>query len=413
MRFLTRAVRSLRDADPAWGASVPPVYFSAGFEKEDPEELARLFAGKDAGFIYSRIGNPTVSAFERAFSSFVSARGAVAVSSGMAAITALVFALSSSGSKVALSRGLFSGTIALFRGVLRRAGIVPVFFDPLDFPSVEKALSEGVDFVFLEVISNPGMGVPHMDSIAVLSHEKGVPLVADCTLTPPGVFSPQKHGVDIAVHSLTKYISGNGTVVGGLIVDTGLFDWTKYKSEPIVSAASKAGEFALLYVLRKDVVQNMGFSISPMHAFLHYLGMETLPLRIKQHCHNALALAEFLAERDEIVSVRYPGLKSDPSYSHACNTLDGLFGGLFTFELKSKEECYAFVGALKLARNIVNIGDSSTLIIHPASTIYADASEEEKRGAGITEGLLRVSVGIEDSEDLIEDFENAFIKIYG
>ncbi|ADN02566.1 aminotransferase class V-fold PLP-dependent enzyme [Spirochaeta thermophila] len=408
MRLQTRAVHALPQADPAWGGTIPPVYLSASFAYEDPETLARVFQGREPGFIYSRIGNPTVALFEQAFTRIVEARGAVATSSGMAAITAVTFALARAGDAVAVSSSLFGGTLSLFARLVARCGIEVRLFDPLLPDQLESVLDDAVRFVFLEVIGNPRLDVPDIPLLANLAHAKGIPLVADCTLAPPGMFDPRRWGVDVAVHSLTKYITGNGTVVGGLVVDTGVFDWVAFPGSAVQEAVGKAGEAAFLYVLRREIVQDMGMSPSPIHALFHYLGLETLGLRVRQHCENAQALASFLARHPRVRAVRYPGLEDDPSYPVASRLFEGgRYGGLLTFSLSDREECFRLIRALRLPRTLANLGDAATLIIHPASTIYHDRTEEERAGAGVHEGLLRVSVGIEESVDLMEDFSRA------
>ena len=259
----------------------------------------------------------------------------------------------------------------------------------------------------MESLGNPKLDVPDIKAISEIGNDGNVPVIVDSTLTTPYLFQPKNFGVSIAIHSSTKYITGNGTTIGGILVDLGNFDWEKYKSPKIKKLYSRIGEMAFLQEIRGNILQNIGCSMAPFNAFLHNLGLETLALRMEKHCSNAQELANFLINHSKVKEVSYPGLSNNKYHKIASEQFEGKFGGLLTFQLNSKEECYKFIDNLTLASNLANLGDAKTLVIHPASTIYHESSEAEMKAAGVSQSMIRVSVGIESIRDIKNDFNKA------
>ncbi len=407
-RFETRAIHSGFEPAEHGGATSVPIYQTAAFAYETAQELAEVFEGRSYGHVYSRISNPTVAAFERRMAALEGGIGAVATASGMAAITTVLLALCGPGEEVVSSPGLFGGTLTLLNRLFRRYGVHTRYVDPLDLPALEAALSERTRLVFVESLGNPGLDVPDLGRIAALASRRRVPVVVDSTLTTPYLSPAREHGASLVVHSSTKYISGSGNSIGGVLVDTGLFDWSAVQNPELQVAAGRVGaEMAFLSLARRLVVQHTGSILSPFNAYLHCLGLETLALRMERHCSNALALAEFLQSHPGVEAVRYPGLKGDRGFEAATRQLGGRYGALLTARLGSRERCFRLIDRLRLASNLANLGDAKTLVIHPASTIYHDCTREEMVRAGVSDDLIRISVGIENPQDIIEDFRQA------
>ncbi len=406
----TKVVHAGFDHDSGCGATNIPIYQSASFEYETAEQLADVFEGREFGYIYSRISNPTVAELEKRINALENGRGAVATASGMAALSTAVYTLASAGDEIVASTSLFGGTYLLFRDVVEPNGISVRYVDPMDLTAVEAAIGPKTRFVFVETLGNPKLDVPDLEALAAVAHRKGVPLVVDSTLTTPYLTRLKAWGVDVAVHSITKYLSGNGSTVGGIVVDLGNFDWRKALNPQMLEAAAKYGPFAFLARARRQILQNTGACLSPFNAFIISLGLETLALRMARHCENAFALAQFLKQHPAVEAVNYPGLSDHPHFSIADRQFNGKFGGLLTFRLPDQARCFQFLDRLTLAKTVTNLGDSKTLVIHPWSTIYQSLSENDKRRAGVSDGLVRVSVGIEHIEDLIHDFGHALTE---
>lgn len=410
MRFSTKAVHAGYQAEATTGACSLPIYGTASYAYEGPDELSEAFVGRRFGHIYSRISNPTVSAFEVRMNALENGRGAVATSSGMSAIATAVLTLASQGDEIASSTSLFGGTLHLFNDVFSRCGIVTRYADPCDLDAFAAILNERTRLIFVESLGNPKLDVPDVAGLAALAAGRGIPLVIDSTLTPPCIFQPRDFGAAVSVHSATKYITGNGTAIGGVLVDLGTFDWTTSRSEHVAQFGKRAGRLAFLAAVRKTIATNLGTAPSPFNAYLHCTGLETLPLRVKAHCSNAGKLAGFLARHPKVVEVNYPGLAASRHHDRARQQFDAP-GGLLTVRLGSKEGAFRLLRSLKLARNVANLGDVKTLVIHPASTIYSECSQEECSRAGVSDDLVRVSVGIEDSRDIIADFRQALKQV--
>ncbi len=407
MKFETRAIHTGTDTVRTGCSTVPSINQNVSYHYESPEEFQEVFAGCRPGYVYSRIANPTVTAFEQRMTALEEGLGAIATSSGMAAITTVILTLAENNGEVLASKSLFGGTYLLFNEVLRQCGITVRYVDVKNVEEVKTSVSERTACLFIESISNPKLEVADVLSLSNIMTSFNIPIVIDNTVSTPYLWKAKEFGADIIVHSATKYITGNATAVGGVLVDTGKFNWSTNKSGKIKEAYEKYGPFAFLSVARSKVYQNIGVAASPMNAFFHLLGLETLGLRMERHCSNAVGLALYLSTHPKVKKINYAGLKDHPSYPFVIKQFNGKASGLLTFELGSKDDCFKVIKNLSLAKNVANIGEVRTLIIHPDSTIYCRCSDTEKSMAGVNPQLIRVSVGIEDLSDIVEDFEKA------
>lgn len=401
--FSSKAVHgAIHKKDPN-GALRFPLYDTAAFEVAAARDLELAFEGKKPLHTYSRITNPTVDDFEQRIRVLTDAFGVIAVSSGMAAITETVIALAEAGANIITSSFLFGNTCSLFEKTLKRWGLETRYSDMAKPESIVPLIDDKTRLIFLEVITNPQLEVANIAGVTSIAAEHNVPVVLDGTLTTPFLFKSKDAGVAIEIISSTKYITGGATSIGGLIIDNGIFNWKKNKN--LADEALKSGPGALLVRLRREVHRNCGSCMSPHTAWLQTLGLETLALRIERSSTNALAVAEFLAGSEKIRAVNYPGYEKTKSFEIAKRQFNGKYGGLLTFELNSKEECFKFMDSLAMIRRATNINDNKTLIIHPASTIFCDYSEDERNKMLVNDQLIRLSVGIEDKEDLIADLQ--------
>ena len=406
----TRAIHAGSNPSRNRGATSIPIYQSSSFAFSSAEDLALAFEGRHPGYIYSRITNPTVQAFEQRVAALEGGVGSFAAASGMAAIQTLFYALSESGSRVIFARSLFGGTLLFLRDIAIRAGVTVDFVDIEDLNALSDSLAGGKKprFVFFETLGNPRLDVPPIHEAISLATDAGVPTIVDATLSSPVLFDAKSAGAAAVLHSTTKYITGNGTVIGGAITDLGIFDWNQHSSEAIAQSRSEVGnDLAFIATLRRQGGLNAGVVMSPFSAFLGLLGLETLPIRMKVHVENTRNLASFLKEQSSVESVRYPGLQSDPYYDRSQRYFRNDAGALLTFDVGSREQAFKIADKLDLVTRATNLGDAKTLIIHPASTIFHDCTEDELKFSGVTEGLLRLSVGIEDLDDLKSDLEQA------
>ena len=393
--------------DGASGSSAAPIHQTAAFAYPTAEGLSNAFSGRGPGYIYSRIANPTSSAFERRLAEMEGGVGCLSCSSGMAAIASVVMGLTRAGDHIVAANGIFGGTVSLFTKTLSRFGVKTTFVDSADVAAFRAAMEPETKLVFVETITNPRMDVPDLSAIAAVAHEAGVPLVVDSTVTTPVLVQPGKWGADIVVHSVSKFINGHGNSIGGAIIDTGNFDWRGGPFEDIAELAKRAGKLAFLAHLRTLIYRDLGCCPAPFNSFLHLTGIEGLALRMEAHCRNAQALAEYLDAHPKVKWVNYPGLESSAYHETAKRLFGGRFGGVLTFGLGSAESAFQLIDQLSLAQNLANIGDSRTLVIHPASTIFHEFSAEERAAMGVFDDLVRVSVGVESANDIIADFESA------
>ena len=408
MNFNTTLLHKNFGSDRSTGSTLTPIYQASAFSQESAEKLEAVFNNRAPGFAYTRIGNPTTDSFERRIASLEKGVGAVACSSGMAAVTISLLNILQAGDEVIASAGLFGGTIDLFHD-LEAFGIKTRFVTEVTAESVRSQLNEKTKAVFTELIGNPKLNVVDLKSVADVAHQGGVPFIADSTTATPYLVRPFDFGADIVVHSSSKYINGNGSAISGIIVDSGNFKWdfARYKG---LEEYKRFGKFAYIAKLRNGIWRNVGCCVAPATSFLNSLGLETLGLRMDRLCSNALLLAEFL-QGFEGISVNYPALKQSPYYDLVQSQFGGKGGAILTIDAGSKEKAFKLINNLKYATIATNIGDLRTLVIHPDSTIFTHGTKEQKENAGVFEGTIRVSVGIEDIEDLKEDFEQAIKNI--
>ncbi|GAA0531318.1 bifunctional o-acetylhomoserine/o-acetylserine sulfhydrylase [Saccharopolyspora thermophila] len=419
--FDTLQVHAGTSPDPTTGARAVPIYQTTSYVFRDTEHAANLFNLSEPGNIYTRINNPTQEALEARVAALEGGVAAVALASGQAAETLTVLTLAQAGDHIVSSSSLYGGTHNLFRHTLPKLGIEVSFVeDPDDVEEWRSAVRPNTKLFFAESLGNPRANVLDVRAVADVAHEAGVPLVVDNTVTTPSLLRPVEHGADIVVHSATKFLGGHGTAIGGIVVDGGTFDFGAHADrfpgfvEPDPSYHGlqywpALGHGAFAAKLRVQGLRDLGPAISPFNAFLLLQGLETLSLRIDRHVRNAQAIAEWLSERDEVESVHYAGLPTSRWYELGRRYLPRGAGAVVSFELRGGVDAgRAFVDGVQLFSHLVNIGDVRSLIAHPASTTHSQLTESEQRLAGVTPGLVRLSVGIEDVEDLKADLESGF-----
>ena len=397
--------------DKETGATVVPIHQTISYAYRSAEEIAQVFDSKVPGYIYTRIANPTTSALEARLTRLEDGIGCIATSSGMAAIASVVIGLVRTGEEIIAATGIFGGTVSLFKNTLERFDVKTIFVDVADTSNFIKALNDKTRLIFVETIGNPRMDVPDIPAIAKIARQVNIPFIIDNTATTPSLFKPVEFGADIVIHSTSKFINGHGNAIGGAIIDTGNYNWREGIFEDIKKVSKKAGQLAFLSHLRNLIYRDLGGCPTPMNSFLMLQGLETLSIRMEKHCQNALKLAQYLQTQPNIKWVNYPGLTNQKFYNRVDKLFNGRGGGLLTFSPGTKEKAYKFIDSLKLAKNSANLGDSKTLVIHPASTIFHEFSDDEKETMGVTADMVRVSVGIEDFEDIKSDFEQALQKI--
>ena len=398
--FETRALHAGTPPDPATGSRAVPIYQTAAYVFGSTEQAAELFALRSYGHIYSRISNPTVAAFEERMASLEGGLGAVAFSSGLAAQLCIVLSVAQAGDHLVCTQNVYGGTVTQLSVTVRRMGIETTFVPVDDLDAVRNAVRPETKLIFVETIGNPSGVLADLRATADLAHACGVPLVVDNTFATPYLCRPIEHGADIVVHSATKFINGHGTTIGGVLVESGKFPWSNGRfpllSEPSPGYHGKVftetfGEYAFLMRARAEVLRDIGAQMSPMDAWLLLLGLETLALRIERHVSNASAIVAFLKTRPEVAWVREPAL-----------------GSVFTFGLRGGRDAgRRFIDALELWSHLANVGDSKSLVIHPASTTHSQLSDGELQKAGVEPGSVRLSVGLEDVDDLIWDLDQA------
>lgn len=392
------------------GAVSPPIYQTNAFEYETAEELEKVFKGQAQGYNYTRVNNPTNNQFEEKMKELENGVGALGTSSGMAAIATAVLGLVEAGDEIIAGNSLFGGTYSFFKKDLERWKIKCNFVETTELEEYRQAITPRTKLIYLETVGNPKLDIPDIKKLAKLAHQHNLPLILDNTLMTPYLFQAKDYGVDIVVHSTSKFINGSSNSIGGVIVDTGNFNLIK-SDNPLLAEYLKFGPFAYLAKLRQDIFRNLGPAASPFNSFLNNLGVETLPLRMEKHCSNALKLANFLQSAAGVKRVNYPGLKSSPYHELAAEQFADRFGGLLTFEVENKSEAFKLINKLELARNLSNLGDLRTLVVHPQSTIYHSLTQAEQEQLGVNPALIRVSVGIESPADIILDFKEALAEL--
>lgn len=392
------------------GATAVPVYQTVSYAYRTAQELADTFEGKVPGYIYTRIANPTSTALEARLTELEDGIGCISTSSGMAAIASVVMALTRAGDEIIAAAGIFGGTVSLFENILKRFDVKATLVDAADTENFENAINHKTKLIFVETIGNPRMDVPDIPAISEFTREANIPLIVDSTVTTPALFQPGRFGADIVVHSTSKFINGHGTAIGGSIVDTGNYDWRKSPFDDIRQLSNRMGQLAFLAHLRNLIYRDLGGCPAPMNSFLMLQGLETLPGRMIKHCENAKNLAGFLQDHSKVSWVNYPGLTNNKFRARVVALFGGYGGGLLTVGFGDKRKAFGFIDSLRLAKNLANLGDAKTLVIHPASTIFHEFSAEARQRMGVTEDMVRVSVGIEDFEDIKADFEKAIEK---
>ncbi len=421
-RLETLALHAGQEADAVTNARAVPVHRTASYLFNSTEHAANLFALKELGNIYTRLGNPTQDVLEKRMAALEGGAAALALSSGTSAIFNTVVNICKAGDEIVAANNLYGGTYTMFDSILPQFGITVHLVDPSRPEDVKQALNDKTRLVYAEAIGNPALGVTDIEAFAQIAHGHGVPLVVDSTFATPYLLQPISHGADIVVHSLTKWLGGHGTAIGGVVVDSGKFDWIDSRfalyNEPDdsyhgIRYAHDLGELApLAFILRMRLVplRNLGACISPDNAWMFLQGIETLPLRMQRHCDNAQALAEFLAGHKQVDWVRYPGLSDDPSHKTAKRYLKNGFGGMVVFGVKGGyDSAVKVIDSVKLFSHLANVGDAKSLILHPSSTSHSQLSEEQQRAGGLTPELIRLSVGLENIDDLKEALDEALL----
>ena len=410
----TVALHGGQNVDPTTKARAVPIYQTTSYVFDDTGHAARLFALEEFGNIYTRIMNPTTDVLEQRIAALEGGVGALALASGQAAVVYSVLNIARAGDHIVSSSSLYGGTYNAFFHTLPKFGITTTFVDPNDIAAWKSAVKPNTKAFFAETLGNPKVDVLDVRAVADAAHAAGVPLIVDNTLPTPMLERPFEYGADVVVHSATKFIGGHGTSIGGLVVDGGTFDWTNGKFPELVEPdpsyhgaqyVASFGPLAYILKMRVQLLRDVGAALSPFNAFLLIQGLETLGLRMERHSSNAQTVAEFLENHDAVTAVRYPGLPKDPAYERARTYLPNGAGAIVTFELPNAR---AFIDKLQLFSLLANVGDSKSLVIHPASTTHQQLSPEEQLLSGITENTVRLSVGIESIKDILGDLERAF-----
>ncbi len=419
--FDTLQVHAGQQPDPTTGSRAVPIYQTTSYVFRDTEHGANLFALKEPGNIYTRIMNPTNDVFEQRIAALEGGVAALAVASGSAAITYSILNIAGAGDEIVSASTLYGGTYNLFSVTLPKLGIKTVFVDPDDPENFKKAINERTKAVYVETIGNPGINVVDIEAVARIAHDNKIPLIIDNTFGTPYLIKPIDFGADIVVHSATKFIGGHGTSIGGVIVDSGKFDWIgsgKFPglTEPDpsyhgVNYAKDVGAAAFVIKARVQLLRDTGAAISPFNSFLLIQGLETLSLRVEKHVSNTKKVIDFLSNHPQVAWINYPGLKDNKYYKLAEKYLPKGAGSIFTFGIKGGlKAAVEFIDSLEIFSLLANVADAKSLVIHPASTTHSQLSEEDQKAAGVTPDQIRLSIGIEDADDLIYDLDQALKK---
>ena len=421
-KFNTLQVHGGQEVDPVTKSRAVPIYQTTSYVFDNAEHGADLFALKQSGNIYTRLMNPTTDVFEKRIALLEGGKAALAVASGSAAITYAILNIAGSGEEIVAASTLYGGTHNLFAHTLTKYGITTHFVDPDDLSAYEEKINEKTRAIYIESIGNPSGNIIDVEAVANLAHKHKLPLIVDNTFGTPYLFRPIEFGADIVVHSATKYIGGHGTSIGGVIIDAGNFDWagsgrfkdftTPDPSYNNLIPAEAFGELAFILRARVNLLRDTGAALSPFNSFLFIQGLETLSLRVERHVENAKKIAEYLSHHPKVAWVNYASLEGNKYYELAQKYFPKGAGAIFTFGVKAGEDAARkFTESLEIFSLLANVADAKSLVIHPASTTHSQLSDEELKAAGATRDLVRLSIGIEDVEDLIADLEQAFDKI--
>ncbi len=413
----TDSIHAGQQPDPATGARAPPIYQTTSYVFDDAEHAASLFALEEPGNIYSRIMNPTNAMLEERLAALEGGVGALATASGMAALDLATFVLAGEGDNIVTASSLYGGTYTYFTHTVERRGIEGRFVDTLDYAAYEEAIDENTAYVHAETIGNPALVTPDLERLAEIAHDNDVPLFIDNTFATPALCQPLEYGADIIWNSTTKWIHGSGSTVGGVLIDGGSFPWEEGNFPEIseenpayhgVNFRERFGEAAFAVAARARGLRDLGNQQSPFDAWVTLQKLESLPMRMERHCENAMAVAEYLEDHPEVAWLNYPGLDSHETHDNATAYLDGGYGGMITFGLEGGYEAgRRLCEEVELASLLANVGDAKTLIIHPASTTHQQLTEEEQRASGTTPDLVRMSIGLEAVDDIIDDIDQA------
>jgi len=416
-RVGTKALHAGQTADPTTNSRAVPIYQTTSYVFDSSEHAANLFSLAEMGNIYTRLMNPTTDVLEKRLAELDGGVGALALASGTAAINLAILNLAKAGDNIISAQYLYGGTYNMFNYTLKRMGITVKFVDSSNPANITNAIDENTKAVFSETIGNPKNNVDDFEMIARIAHDNGLPFIVDNTAATPYLFKPIEHGADIVCYSLTKFIGGHGTSIGGAVVDSGKFDWSSGRFEEYTTPDPSyhglvyheaLGELAYILKMRLTLLRDMGPCLSPFNAFQILQGLETLHVRMPRHCENALNVAQFLEDHPLVNWVNYPGLESHPDHDRAKRYLPAGQGAILGFGIKGGREAGAmFIDSVQLCSHLANIGDAKTLVIHPASTTHQQLSDKEQLAAGVSADYIRVSVGIEDVEDIIEDLDQA------
>lgn len=422
LRRETLALHAGQEPDPVTGSRAVPIYQTTSYQFKSTDHAANLFGLREFGNIYTRLMNPTTDVFEKRIAALEGGVGALAVASGQSAITLSILNIAQSGDEIVSADNLYGGTYNLLNFTLRKFGIKVNFVKSNDLVALEKAITPKTKAVYAESIGNPKLDVADLEGIARVAHKHGIPFILDNTVSP-FILRPFDHGVDIIVYSATKFIGGHGTSLGGLIVDSGKFDWTNgkfplikgpdasYHGIDFVEALKPLGNIAYIIKARVTLLRDIGPAVSPFNSFMFLQGLETLHLRLPRHCENALAVAKYLKNNPKVSWVNYPGLEDSPEKDRVRKYLPNGAGAIIGFGIKGGAEAgKKFINSLQLVSHLANVGDAKTLAIHPATTTHQQLSEEEQLATGVTPDFIRLSVGIEHVADIIADIEQALSK---
>lgn len=421
LSFDTLQIHGGQQVDSATKSRALPIYQTTSYVFDDAQDAADLFDLKKFGNIYTRLGNPTNDVFEQRVALLEGGVGAVATASGMAAITYSILNIAGSGDEIVAAATLYGGTYSLFVHTFKNFGIKVNLVDPDNLDELEKAINEKTKAVYIESIGNPGINIIDIEAVADIAHKNGIPLIVDNTFASPYLLKPIEFGADIVVHSATKFIGGHGTSIGGVVVDSGKFNWDNGKFPGLIEPdesyhglkyVETFGNLAYILKVRTALLRDLGAAISPFNSFLLTLGLETLSLRVQRHVDNAKKVAEFLSNHPKVEWVNYPGLEGNKYYDLAKKYLPKGPGSIFTFGVKGGAEAgKKVISLVEIFSHLANVGDAKSLIIHPASTTHSQLDEEQLLQAGVKPELIRISIGIEDADDLIADLENALNQI--
>ena len=421
-KFETLQLHAGQAVDATTKSRAVPIYQTTSFVFEDTQEGADLFALQKAGNIYTRITNPTTSAFEERIAALEGGVGALATASGMAALTYTILGLAHAGDHVVAASTIYGGTFNLLKETLPRYGITTTFVDIDNLEEVEAAIKDNTKLVLIETLGNPVINIPDIEKIAEITHKHQIPLVSDNTFATPYLINVFSHGVDISVHSATKFIGGHGTTIGGVVIDSGKFDWAASGKFPQfvnedpsyhnLSYTRDVGAAAFIVAARVQLLRDMGAALSPFNSFLLLQGLETLSLRVERHVQNAEKIVDFLVNHPKVEKVNYPKLADSPYHALAEKYLPKGVGSIFTFHVKGGEaEARKVIDSLEIFSNLANVADAKSLVVHPATTTHAQLSDSDLEAAGVTKNQIRLSIGLENVDDLIEDLRLALEKI--